>query len=180
MRKPKNEIMRLSNSFKVLWLLILFKNVLIKKRTVVREYMIKWRHNYKQQNKWNRWVINKGLLEYVWIDSGMDRWMYWCWKRWRDWEMDGERVEWYVCRVGGGLRTEGLCNTQSLICSPGDPAVCRSTPGGVQGWALGCRGECEGLALGWAYQRVHHPPLPYLLPEIPVQMAMCQEWGLQA
>lgn len=34
-----------------------------------------------------------------------------------------------------------------------------------------------GLGLRQAYTTLHHPTLPYLLPEMPLQMAMCRGAG---
>lgn len=99
--------------------------------------------------------------------------------RWRGgyWDIWEECVCVYWRAGVGGFRTEGLCHSFCLICSLGDPTLCRSTLGGVWGWALGCRGECEDLALCWIYQRVHYSVLPYLLPEMSVQMVKCQDGG---
>lgn len=109
------------------------------------------------------------------------------WKRWTDECVDVGRWKegWWESRVicmEGGSWTEDrrpvLVSKPDML--PWDPAVCRSTPGGVWGWASECTEEYEGLAIGWAYQSVHYPPLPNLLPEMPVQMAICQGWGLHA
>lgn len=66
----------------------------------------------------------------------------------------------------------------SLIYSPGTLAVCRSTPWGVWAGLMSAEnGLGHRLVLEWS---VHYPPLPNLLPEMPLQMAICPEGRLQA
>lgn len=84
-----------------------------------------------------------------------------------------------MCVVGGGWTED---RRPVLLLKPDLPPLgtlqCVGQPQGVcEGGPWGAEENVRARPLGWAYQRVHQPPRPYLLPEMSVQMAMCQGGG---
>lgn len=99
-----------------------------------------------------------------WEEGWTDGW----WPEMERWMVGESRA------MHGGQGVDRGQKVWRLICSLGSPAVGASRPGGVWGWASGCRGECEDSAWGCGYQTVLYSPLPYWMPRIPAQMAMCR------
>lgn len=84
-----------------------------------------------------------------------------------------------MCVVGGGWTED---RRPVLLLKPDMPPLgtlqCVGQPQGVcEGGPWGAEENVRARPLGWPYQRVHQPPRPYLLPEMSVQMAMCQGGG---
>lgn len=84
-----------------------------------------------------------------------------------------------MCVDGGGWTED---RRPVLLLKPDMPPLgtlqCVGQPQGVcEGGPWGAEENVRARPLGWPYQRVHQPPRPYLLPEMSVQMAMCQAGG---